>query len=194
MVLEQRAVDRYGHSGYSVVIMAPTAVQRAVGMLRDQLDIPVPTIPAHVTVKGTFAEIPDLESIGSRVASAAFGRGGFSMELDERVVWGTEGSRVYVLRIRSSPELDALHMKLFNDIDSITTNVYGHELAEGFSFHMTLYQEVDEVSHEKGIALSHEIDFPEHMDATSMCLMGRQGPRGPGGSWHVLEEFEFSAL
>ena len=193
MVFEQQVVDRYGHSGYAVVIMAPTDVQRAVGDLRDQLDIPVPMIPAHVTVKGTFAEIPDLETISSRIASAAFGKGRFSMELDERVVWGTEGSRTYVVRIRSSPELDSLHLRLFNDIDPITTNVYGHELAEGFRFHMTLYQEVDEVSHENGIALSHEIDFPKHMDATGVSLMGRRGPRGQGGRWHVLEEFEFSA-
>lgn len=187
----QPTVDESGHSGYCVVIMAPPDIQEAIGNIRNQLDIPVPMIPAHVTAKGTFTNPPSIDAICNIISSTANETSPLVLELDDYNIWGQEDSRAYVARIKSSPELDTLHENLFQAIDPITTNVYGPEAAKNFHFHMTIYQEVDEANHKKGLELTSSLELPQSMKSDSMCLMGRVGPRGPGGIWHIIQEFHF---
>ena len=186
MTLER---DKNGYTGYAVVVMMPDDVQRKVAAVRGQLTIPVPMIPAHVTVKGTFVRPPDLDEIVRIVNAVADETAPLSIELQEQLLWGREGARTVAISVKSSLPVDGLHRKLFNAIQPITTNVYGREAAEGFHFHMTVYQEVDEPNHRKGLALAAGLHLPDRVDAHSMCLMARIGPRGPGGEWHILQEF-----
>ncbi len=186
---QQQVVDRFGHSGYAVVILAPADVQREIELVRRQLEIPIHMIPAHVTVKGTFINPPSVEEVGTIVEGVARATQAFIMETGEALAWGSENARTAVISVCSSDQLDDLHRQLFSSIEPTTTNVYGPERAEGFRFHMTVYQEVDEANHMKGQALVASLSVPERMAANSVCLMGRSGPRGPRGVWHVIEEF-----
>jgi 2'-5' RNA ligase len=190
-VLTQQVVDNRGFSGYSFVIYAPDEVGQPIAGLREQLDIPVPMIPAHVTVKGTFvlpSSLEDVEAIAEKVARST---SPFPMKLGEPLVWGKEESRALVISVESSPHLDALHGELFRAIEPITTNVYGNEREEAFHFHMTVYQEVDDANHRKGQALAASLQLPEEVEARSMCLMGRVGPRSKAGEWRIIREFPF---
>lgn len=192
-VRTQQVVDRHGYSGYSVVMFMPKGVIEEAAKVRGQLDIPVPMIPAHVTVKGTFVLAPGLEDIRRIGRTAAERTRPFVMRLGETFVWGREGSRTLVVSVESSPDLDAVHRKLFDAIEPITTNVYGDEPRNRFHYHMTVYQEVSEVGHQKGRALAANLRLPREVEARSMCLMGRRGPRGKDGRWEVIERFPFTA-
>jgi len=191
-VLNQQVVDRNGYSGYAVVMFMPREVVEEVAKVRAQLDIPVPMVPAHVTVKGTCALPPSLEAVQTIVRRVAKRTRPFRTRLGKALVWGTEGSRTLVISVEPSPELDSLHSGLFDATEPITTNVYGHESREGFHYHMTIYQEVDEANHQKGQRLAADLQLPAEVEVQSMCLMGRRGPRGIGGSWEVIEEVPFS--
>ena len=186
---KQQVVDRFGHSGYAVVILAPEDVQHEIERVRRQLEVPIHMIRAHVTVKGTFINPPSVEEVSMIVESVAQATQVFTMETGEAPVWGSENSRTAVISISSSDQLDDLHRRLFNLIEPITTNVYGHETPEGFRFHMTVYQEVDEANHMKGQRLVAGLNIPERLAAKGVALMGRSGPRGPRGIWHVVDEF-----
>ena len=192
MVLEQQTTDEYGYTGYAIVIMMPQKVRGDVSRVRDQLTTPILTIPAHVTVKGTFVQLQSLDAIRSIINSVVKETRPFSIGLEEPLVWGREGYRTLVISAKSSPELDSLHYKLFKSIEPITTNAYGRESAEGFHFHMAVYQEVDEVNHQKGQMLAAGLSLPGSVESRSVCLMGRVGPRGRGGKWQVIEEYPFS--
>ena len=185
---EQQVVDRFGHSGYAVVILAPEDIQGEIELVRRQLEIPIHMIPAHVTVKGTFIDPPSVEEVSTIVENVAQATQTFVMRTGETLAWGREKSRTAVISVNSSDQLDDLHRQLFSSIEPITTNVYGAEKAEGFRFHMTVYQDVDEANHIKGQALVAGLSVPERVVANSLCLMGRSGPRGPRGAWHVIEE------
>ena len=192
MVLEQQTTDEYGYTGYAVVVLMPQMVREEVARARDQLSIPIHMIPAHVTVKGTFVQLQSLDEITRIIGSVVQEYSPFSIGLEEPLIWSGVGSRTLVISVKSSVELDSLHHRLFNSIEPITTNAYGTESAVGFHFHMTVYQEVDDVNHQKGQTLAADLSLPESVDARSVCLRGRVGPRGRGGKWQVIEEYPFS--
>ncbi len=194
MALEQQETDEYGHTGYAVVIVMPENVKDDVANVRDQLAIPIHMIPAHVTVKGTFVQPRSLDEIRDIIESISKETAPFAIELEGQLLWGRQGARTLVISAKSSPELDGLHYKLFDAIEPVTTNAYGRESAHGFRFHMTVYQEVDEANHGKGQVLADGLILPKSMEAQSVCLMGTVGPRGRGGKWKVVQEYQFSLV
>ena len=77
---EQQVVDRFGNSGYAVVMFAPEEVQQEIERIRRQLEIPIPMIPAHVTVKGTFIHPPSVEDVSTIVETVAGATRAFTVE------------------------------------------------------------------------------------------------------------------
>lgn len=55
--------DHLGYSCYTLVVPASEALTAQVEQLRNQMGVTVASIPAHVTVKGTFYDIDSLEQV-----------------------------------------------------------------------------------------------------------------------------------
>ena len=184
--------DEYGYTGYNVCIPMSPQIRDPILELRKQIEAPVLTMPVHITVKGNFTHPRNLDQIVESVSAAAGDTATFPIELGDLLVWGRVDARILAVSISTTPPLEELHIRLFHAIDPISTNIYGgtgEETVEGFRFHVTLYQGVTEVSHEKGLALARKISLPRTAQATRLYLMGRAPVSGNGYAWRIIGEF-----
>ena len=191
----KRAADRYGYTGYGVAIVMPENVREEVRKVRGQLDVPVLTMPPHVTVKGTFADPASLDEIRELAKRIAADTRPFPVEFGGLKVWGTHDQRILVVSVTPSEELSCLHRRLMTAIGPISTSVYLRdrpEPIEGFHFHMTVYQGADEAAHAKGLGIAGSMRLPPRAEATGMHLFARLEDR-TGHRWRALEEFAFPA-
>ena len=194
-MLDQRATDKYGYTGYLIAILMREPVSLAVGKVRDRLDIPILTMPAHVTVKGTFVQPRSLDTVYAIVNSVARETRPFTIRLAHEMVWGEENARTLVISVPSSPELVNLHIKLYEEIEPISTNVYGRtgqEAVEDFRFHVTIYQGADEANHRVGMGLVSALNLPESVEVKCLQILGRVAALGNGHQWRVIQEYPFS--
>ena len=184
--------DEHGYSGYIVVILMPEPVRLAVGKLREGLDIPILTMPAQVTVKGTFVRPRRLDQVHAIVTSVARETRPFKIRLADPTVWGKENARTLVISTRPSADLVNLHVKLFEAIEPISTNIYGgtgQEPAKDIRFHMTIYQDVDEANHQTGLGLVSGLNLPHSVRVSCLQLLGRVGVAGKDHQWRVMKEY-----
>ena len=193
-VLDQQAADKYGYTGYLIAILMPEPVRQAVGKVRERLDIPMLTMPAHVTLKGTFVQPRSLDTVHAIVSSVARKTRPFTICLADEMVWGKENARTLVISVPSSPELDNLHIKLYEAIELISTNVYGRtgqEPVKDFRFHVTIYQGADEANHQVGMGLVSGLNLPESVEVKCLQVLGRVAALGKGHHWRVIQEYPF---
>ena len=151
-------------------------------------------IPAHVTVKGTFCEVPSLEKLIDRIQEIAIRVKSFRLEfqLDSQnydSISGIKrnGNEYAGLPIRKTPGLVALHDLLYEALSPITTQAYGREDGEFYKPHMTIYAEATPGLEQKADELLNELDIGSGFDCDALFLMGHVGPPYRG-RWTVVRE------
>lgn len=175
--------DRFGYSVYAVVIMAPREIMQMVGGLRQTLRITRPMIPAHVTVKGTFYDIPDLDELRKSLSGLAGRTRSFRLRFDGQQ-HANEGKHRF-FAVQKTYELESLHRDLESIINPISRNAYGdHE----FQPHLTLYERVSEQQAVTGQALAEFMDPGAGFIATAFSLMGRRG-KSADGTWVEVQRY-----
>lgn len=175
--------DRFGYSVYAVVIMAPREIMQMVGALRQTLKIARPMIPAHVTVKGTFYDIPDLEDLRKRLAGVAGRMQSFRLRFDGQQAANEGKHRFFVMQ--RSRELMNLHEDLESLINPISKNAYGDQ---EFQPHLTIFERVTKEQAAAGGTLAEFMDPGAGFIATAYSLMARQGSAAEG-RWVEVQRY-----
>jgi 2'-5' RNA ligase len=175
--------DQFGYSCYALVIPSGEALTAQVEQLRHRVGVTVASIPAHVTVKGTFFNIESLEKVRGVVKEIANRSAPFYISFDNaQVHWWKE---VAALTIPVTPPLQALHDTLVASISPLGLPAYKDD---PYVVHMTLVYNPSP----EGMALARELieamDFGAGIQADAVDLMGRVGPR-VGGAWQLIERF-----
>ena len=173
--------DRFGYSCYALVFPAPEEITAKVGAIERASEMTRAKIPAHITVKGTFHEIPDLIQVRNVARKAVAGTGRFWISFEgakrnyaDRGAW---------LHVKVTTEMQRLHDALVEAFKPLVTTVYPDDPYLG---HMTVYQEATERGMPAARALFEDSDFGSGFDATYVDLMGRRGP-AYGGRWELIE-------
>ncbi len=187
-----RPDDRFGYSVYSCVAFATPEQQREVQTLRDAVKAQRSMMPAHVTVKGTFCEIPSLDIVKALVARVAEATPDFFVEFASGIELGREydttpGSAF--VQYRKTTELVGLHDRLFDALAPVTTNAYGREQGDDYRPHLTVFDEPLPELKQLGKELVAKTKvtgtgFPVH----EVWLMGHVGPPYRG-RWMPIESF-----
>lgn len=176
--------DSFGYSVYAVVAFAPCdqaakieGLQRGIGMKRA-------TIPAHVTVKGTFCEIASLQELCRLAGDIAERTVPVQMDFDDDGAPHFTGSSGN-LQIRLTPQLTALNAALEQAIGPVSTNAY----RDGpFRPHLGLCQDCSAAQIDEAKRLAEELDLGTGFLAASIAFVGRVGP-AYGGRWESIAQF-----
>jgi 2'-5' RNA ligase len=177
--------DRYGYSCYALVF--PTtkeleakvaAIERASGMTRAK-------IPAHITVKGTFHEIPDLVKVRNIARKVIAGTRRFQIPFEGAERAFSKDVRSAGLQVKATPEMQRLHDDLVSAHRRVVTTVYPDD---PYRPHLTVYQEATEKDEPAARALFEGTDLGPGFEAAAIDLMGRRGP-AYGGRWARIERF-----
>ncbi len=183
--------DRFGYAVYSVVVLADPETWRSVQAVRDAVAAQRAMMPAHVTVKGTFCRIEDLDQIMaviSRIAAATervyvrFAGGANQSFGRADLQSGFQGIQV-------TPDLRALHMSLYDSLSPVSILAYGPE-GESYHPHLTVYAEPAPGRGDLAHELASKLDLGAGFTASSMCLMGHVGTPYRG-EWKLIKEFDF---
>jgi len=175
--------DRFGYSVYAVVIVAPREIMQMVGGLRQTLRITRPMIPAHVTVKGTFYDVPDLDDLRKRLAALATRMRSFRLRFDGQQ-HANEGRHRF-FAVQKTYELMNLHRDLESLIGPVSKNAYGdHE----YQPHLTIYERVTEEQAATGQVVAEFMDPGAGFIATAFSLMARKG-KAADGTWVEVQRY-----
>ena len=185
--------DRFGYSVYSCVAFATPEQQREVQALRDAVRAQRSMMPAHVTVKGTFCEIPSLDTVKVLVAGVAEATPGFVVEF----AGGIKLGRTYDtaagwagVDFRKTPELVGRHDRLYDALAPVTTNAYGREQGDDYRPHMTVFDEPLPELKQLGRELAAKTTLiGSGFPAREIWLMGHVGPPYRG-RWTPIESFK----
>jgi 2'-5' RNA ligase len=179
--------DRFGYSCYAIVLPASDALIETVSRIRQASGMVRAAIPAHVTVKGTFVGIDDLEQVKQLVAEIAAETSPIFLSFDGAVsTWREKGA---YLKIPVSAELQRLHDRLVAAIGPLGTAAYRDD---PYVAHMTYVQDLPPEGMEKAKAIVDALDFGAGFTAEGVDLMGRVGP-AYGGEWRLIERFPLGA-
>ncbi len=175
--------DQFGYSCYALVIPASEALTAQVEQLRNTVGVTVASIPAHITVKGTFFNIESLEQVKQCIEEITSTTIPFLISFqDSQVHWWEE---ICALTVPVTPPLQALHDALVDSISPLGLPAYQDD---PYVVHMTLVY--NPPAHRLALAktLINEMDFGPGFQAKAVQLMGRVGPR-VGGEWKLVESF-----
>ena len=179
--------DAFGHSVYAVVAFAPPELADAVDGLRRAIEMKRASIPAHVTVKGTFCDIDSLEAVHEQIQTIAQTTAPVQIDFaDPRNP--ASGDSWAVLDVRLTSALSALNDFLEQALGPLSTNAYSDE---PYRPHLTLCQDCSPEQLDHAMRLAAAIDFGTGFLATAIDLMGRTGP-AYGGRWESIERFPLS--
>ena len=191
-----RPDDRFGYAVYSCVAFAAPEQQQEVQALRDAVKAQRSMMPAHVTVKGTFCEIPSLDAVKALIAQIAEVTPGFFVEFEGGIRLG----RTYDtapgwagVQFRKTPELVGLHDSLYRVLAPVTTNAYGLERGDDYRPHMTVFDEpLPELKQlGKELAAKTKLRSPG-FPVSEIWFMGHVGPPYRG-RWMTIESFRLKS-
>jgi 2'-5' RNA ligase len=183
--------DRFGYSVYSVVAHASPEQVQMVAEARKTIGQERAVIPAHVTIRGTFYGMENLEEIrgllretaaGLQPAQVEFSPGGWTFVADD----GDRHS--CVMPCVMTPALLSLHETFDAAIRPRSKNAY----EDNYRAHLTLCQDCTDEQIQQAKALVARLDIGTGFSFGSMELMGRVGPAF-GGEWRLIESFPASA-
>jgi 2'-5' RNA ligase len=175
--------DRFGYSCYTLVVPASEELTKQVESLRNQMGVTVASIPAHVTVKGTFYDIDSLEQVKQLVEEITSSTAPFFISFKERAFhWWADGG---ALTVPVTPPIQALHDTLVATISPLGKPAYRDD---PYPVHMTLVYGQSPERLQQAQALVQEMDFGPGFMAESVDLMGRVG-QAVGGEWRVIKRF-----
>lgn len=176
--------DKFGYSNYTFVFPASPEVTVKVAALERASKMTRAKISAHITVKGTFHQIDDLEVVRDTARRVITGTKRFWISFDGAEVdhWKSGGAG---LHLRTAPEMQRLHDALVAEFKPISTTYYPDD---PYWTHMTLYQEAPEDGIAAARALLERTDLGPGFEAFAVDLMGRRGP-AYDGRWELIERF-----
>jgi 2'-5' RNA ligase len=175
--------DRFGYSCYTLVVPASEKLINQVEALRNQMGVTVASIPAHVTVKGTFYGIDSLDQVKQLVEGITSSTAPFFISFKERNFhWWADGG---ALTVPATPPIQSLHDTLVATISPLGKPAYQDD---PYLVHMTLVYGQSPERLQQAQALVSEIDFGPGFMAEAVDLMGRVGP-GVGGAWKLIKRF-----
>ncbi len=187
--------DSNGYAVYSVVVMADLQQQASIERVRKAVGNMRSMIPAHVTVKGTFCQVADLNDLISTIKQIAQETVPFEVQFKPggpEKKTSTEGSEFATQPIEKTSELVRLHERLYDAISPVTTLAYGREDGGHYWPHMTIYSEPSQEPARRADQLLADLDIGDGYHCEAMFLMGHVG-RPYRGRWTVLREFPFGA-
>jgi 2'-5' RNA ligase len=185
-----RPDDRFGYSVYAGVLFATPEQRRAVQDLRTLIRPRRAMLPAHVTVLGTFCDIPSLDEIKRCIREVAARHG----QVEVRI----EGEGVHIFKdaagfgIVKTPALTAIYEDLRAIVHPLVTDAYGYD-TKGYMPHLTLWQECPPENMLLAERLGREISLGRGFLARDIALVGRAGP-AHGGEWVTIESFPVKTL
>lgn len=188
-MVDQRTLpnDQFGYSVYTLVAHASQKQIEAIDGVRRAIGLTRATIPAHVTVRGTFHSIDNLTGIRVALREAALRRAPVS------VIFGPEGWKYFtgdgdrntaIMLCETTQDLLDLREWFDAIIRPISTNAYRDE----YLAHMTLCQDCTTAQIQKAKELAVNLDIGRGFEISSVELMGRVGPAF-GGEWKLIESF-----
>lgn len=176
--------DQFGYSCYALVMPASDALTAQVEELRNTVGVTVASIPAHITVKGTFFQIESLDQVKQLIAEITSATAPFYISFqDAEVHWWTE---VAALTVPVTPPMQALHDALVSTIAPLSLPAYQDD---PYVAHMTLvYNPPPPDGQARAQELIRQMDFGPGFQVTAVDLMARVGPR-VGGAWRRIARF-----
>ena len=176
--------DPFGYSCYALVMPASDELTAQIEELRNNVGVTVASIPAHITVKGTFFQIESLEEVKQLAAEIIHATAPFYISFqDAHVHWWTE---VAALAVVVTPPMQRLHDALVAAIAPLGLPAYQDD---PYVAHMTLvYNPPPPDGQARAHALISQMDFGPGFQVTAVDLMGRVGPR-VGGAWQRITRF-----
>lgn len=177
------ANDRFGYACYALVLPADETITALTQRIEAAAGMTRAKIPAHITVKGTFYAIDDLDEVKRRVQAITQRTPAFTIPLAEaKSAWGARGGG---LGVPLTPPLQALHDALVAEIAPLGSPAYQDD---PYRPHMTYVQDVSAQGLARARELAEQTDFGPLFTAQSVDLMGRSGP-AYGGQWQRIARF-----
>jgi 2'-5' RNA ligase len=175
--------DQFGYSCYALVVPAAPALIDQIEQLRQAVGVTVASIPAHITVKGTFFNIGSLEEVKQRIEMITRAAAPFfiSFQGAETHWW----SEVCALTIPVTPPLQSLHDALVAAIAPLGLPAYKDD---PYVAHMTLVYNPPPEEVERANWLIQQLELGRGFQVEEIHLMGRVGPRF-GGEWKLVQSF-----
>lgn len=191
-----RPNDSFGYAVYSCVAFATPGQQQEVQSLRDAVKAQRSMMPAHVTVKGTFCEIPSLDRIKALVKQVADATPAFDAEFAGGIVPGPAydtGEGWAGVVVRKTPPLVDLHGRLCDTLTAVTTNAYGPERGDDYHPHITVIHEPLPELKQLGRELVAKTKLTgSGFPVREVWLMGHVGPPYRG-RWAQIESFSLNS-
>ena len=191
-----RPDDRFGYAVYSCVAFATPEQQKEVQALRDAVKAQRSMMPAHVTVKGTFCEIPSPDRIKALVRQVADTTQAFKAEFAGGIVPGPRydtGEGWAGVAVRKTPPLVDLHERLCDTLAAVTTNAYGPESGDDYHPHVTVIHEPLPELKPIGKELVAKAKLTgSGFPVQEIWLMGHVGPPYRG-TWTTIESFRLKS-
>jgi 2'-5' RNA ligase len=189
-MVDQRTLpnDRFGYSVYTVVAHASPEQVRMVADVRRAINLTRATIPAHVTVRGTFHSIKSLDEIRGLLRHVASQQKPASVEFSPegwKFIAQGDSRHIGIMPCETTPGLVFLNRAFDAVIRPHSTNAYSDE----YRAHMTLCQDCTEEQIIQAKALAGDLDIGTGFTVNSVELMGRVGPAF-GGEWKLIESFQ----
>jgi 2'-5' RNA ligase len=145
----------------------------------------LPTLPAHVTVKGTFVEPVDLPEIIARIDRVARATEPIAIRPDRVATLVRPEDASVVVLVRPDPALTDLHSRLWDELHGLGRTIYGREVEGEFTPHLTLVQAIrpDEVPSAMDVIKPRDTQY--EFTARTISLVGRRN----GTDWETLVDF-----
>ncbi|NQW18222.1 MAG: 2'-5' RNA ligase family protein [Chloroflexi bacterium] len=185
--------DKFGYAVYSVVVFADAETQRRVCTIGDAVAVQRVMMPAHITVKGTFCRIEDLDEVKAEISEIAAQTEGVFVKFEGRANQSFDNSdhQHGYQGINITSELQAFHMKLYESLIPISTLAYGKE-GRNYHPHLTVYAEPASGREKLADELSSSLDLGDGFTAKEVTLMGHVGIPYRG-KWKIIEQFDLDS-
>jgi len=176
--------DIFGYSCYALTFpVSPELTQKVSALERASL-MTRAKIPAHITVKGTFHRIDDLDEVRHTAREVITRVHRFWISFEAAEVEFTDRGTAW-LSVPATIEMQHLHDRLVTEFKSLATTVYPDDPYQG---HLTLFQEPQGHGLAAASELARRTDFGPGFEAFAVDLWGRQGP-AHGGEWRLVEQY-----
>ena len=179
-----------GFERYAVVTFAPSQILEDLRKVRAQCaPSGRPLMDAHVTVKGGFSELRELDAPMRAIGQAVAGVNPFAVRTTEPQVL-TRGDRAsIVLPLEESPALRALHGRLVEALAPFGVHDSQSDLPGGYAPHVTVVQDVPIEGLERSIRAVEGWRLNYFWTVRDVDLVGLRD-----GLWRSLQVFRFGRL
>lgn len=172
---------------FAVVAFAPPFIVAEVAAIQ-ALSPPslLPTIPAHVTVKGTFVEPTSLPEVISRITRVCSEAAPILVETDSVASSPAPTHASILALVRPNDALTALHTELWNQLSPLAQTIYASESRERYVPHLTLVHAISPDALEQAETVVARRSRHYSYMARTISLVGRHA----GDTWKTIADFE----